>query len=128
MLNKISLDEAIDHLEKLGFDLIGAGSNTSSPTEMLASSAFGDLISQMRNRYDLIILDSAPILNVADALTTSRYADFVLVAVRYAKDSLEGVAEALSLLDKAEVKNRALVINRILSDEISHYGYGYGYG
>lgn len=128
LLGRISLEEAIEHLDASGIDLLGAGSFVPSPSEMISSSAFENLLKSMRERYDLIVLDSAPILLVADAQIACRYADFSLLVIRYAKDSMENLKDAVGVLEKANMKNRAIVLNRVLSDGSSSYGYGYGGG
>lgn len=128
LLGRISLDEAIEHLDASGIDLLGAGSFVPSPSEMVSSSAFENLLKSMRERYDLIVLDSAPILLVADAQIACRYADFALLVVRYAKDSMECLKDAVGILEKANMQNRAIVINRVVSDNLSSYSYKYGGG
>lgn len=128
LLGRISLDEAIEHLDASGIDLLGAGSFVPSPSEMISSSAFENLLKSMRERYDLIVLDSAPLLCVADAQIACRYADFTLLVIRYAKDSMENLKDAVGILEKANMRNRAIVFNRVVSDGSSSYGYGYGGG
>lgn len=128
LLGKIPLEDAVEHFPGKTLDLIGAGSFILSPSEMISSSAFGNLISEMRPRYDLIILDTAPVLAVADAQIAARYADFVLLVLRYAKDRLEALEDALSVLDTVGEKKKAIVFNRCLREVGKGYGYGYGYG
>lgn len=127
LLGKISLEDALEHVGE-NLDLLGAGDRVSSPSEMISSSLFEQLISDMRQKYDLIILDSAPMLVVADAQIACRYADFSLLVLRYAKDSLEQLQEALSALDKTKIEKKALVFNRCVREGHLSYGYGYGYG
>lgn len=128
LLGRISLEEAIEHLDGSGIDLLAEGSFVPSPSELIASKAFENLVREMALRYDLVLLDSAPILVVNDAQIACRYADFVLLVLRYAKDSMEGLEEAVSLLDKSNAKNRACVLNRCERSRGLGYGYGYGYG
>ena len=128
LLKRITLDEAIDHLEGSNIDLLGAGSFVPSPSEMISSSAFENLVRKMRERYDLVILDSAPLLYVADAQIACRYADFALLVVQYGKDSMEDIQSSLSLFDKANMTNRAMVMNRVVADGADAYGYKYGGG
>lgn len=126
LLGKIPLEDAVEHFPGKTLDLIGAGSLVSSPSEMISSSAFGNLISEMRSQYDLVILDSAPVLTVADAQIASRYADFLLLVLRYAKDRMEVLEEALSVLESGGEKKKAIVFNRCHREAGKGYGYGYG--
>lgn len=125
LLGRISLEEAIEHLDGSAIDLLAEGSFVPSPSELIASKAFENLVQEMASRYDLVILDSAPVLVVNDAQIACRYADFVLLVVRYAQDSLEDLEEASALLDKSNVKLRACVLNRC--EKRSHPG-SYYYG
>lgn len=127
LLGKLPLEEALEHLNPQ-MDLLGAGSFSSSPSEMISSKAFESLIDEMKSKYDLIVIDSAPVLAVADALIASRYSDFVLIVVRYGHDSMEALREGLGQFDKANVKHKAIVFNRCVYENGHGYGYGYGYG
>lgn len=128
LLKRISLDEAIEHLEGSNIDLLGAGSFVPSPSEMISSAAFENLLREMRGRYDLIVLDSAPLLYVADAQIACRYADFALLVVRYGKDTLEDLQSSVAMLDKAGMSSRAIVMNRVVADGSDSYGTKYGGG
>lgn len=128
LLGKVTLDEAIEHLNGSKIDLIGAGSYSSSPSEMISSKAFEKLVNEMKSNYDLVLIDSAPVLAVADALIASRYADFVLLVIRYGRDSMEALHEGLGQFEKANVAHKAMVFNRCVYEGGHGYGYGYGYG
>ena len=129
LLGQIALDEAVEHLDGAQVDLLGAGSYSSSPSEMISSKAFENLLNEMKPKYDLIIVDSAPVLAVADALIASRYADFVLLVIHYGHDSMEALREGLGQFEKANVEHKAMVFNRcVYEGGHSSYGYGYGYG
>lgn len=128
LLGRISLEDAVERIEASGIDLLGAGSFVPSPSEMISSPAFGKLVLALRERYDLVILDSAPLLCVADAQMACRYADFALLVVRYGRDSMDALRDSVEILDKSDMKKRAIVINRVISDGSSSYGYGYGNG
>jgi len=125
-LGHIPLDEAIEHIDGANIDLIGTGRGVPSPSEMIASASFGNLISTVRTKYDLVIIDTPPILFVTDAQIACRYSDFALLLVRYAVHDMESVKEGLALLDQVNMTNRAIVLNRCVY-EGGHGSYGYGY-
>ncbi|GAB3014966.1 GumC family protein [Bowmanella dokdonensis] len=65
-----------------GIDIIGAGTSPSNPQEMLASERFGYLLKQLRERYEHIILDTAPTMAVSDAMVVANHCDSLIYVVK----------------------------------------------
>lgn len=126
-LGQIALDNAIEHIDRANIDLLGAGRVVSSPSEIIASSAFGKLIAWARERYDVVIVDTPPILLMTDAQIACRVCDFALLLVRYGANSMEDINDALSLLDQVNMKDRAIVLNRCVHEPGSYGSYNYSY-
>lgn len=126
-LGQIALDEAIEHIEGANIDLIGTGRAVPSPSEIIASSAFGRLIASARERYDVVIVDTPPVLLMTDAQLACRVCDFALLLVRYGSDSMENINDALDLLDQVNMKSRAIVLNRCVHEPGAYGSYNYRY-
>lgn len=97
------------------------------PGEFVAANAVGELLRDLRTRADLVIVDSAPVLSVGDALALSRYVDGTLLVIRATSVSRGDLAETARLL----ARTQAACVGFILTDtrsRTSAYGYGYGYG
>ena len=81
-----SLNEVIQHCglqnEETAFDVISSGHTPPNPIELLSSSNMAALLSQLRERYDYIIMDLPPIGEVSDALAVSKDLDGTLLVVR----------------------------------------------
>jgi Mrp family chromosome partitioning ATPase len=111
-----------------GFTLLSAGIRSCRP-EALASPRMLRLLSALEHRYDRIILDTAPLLPVADTLgLCDRVGGFLLV-VRSQHTPREAITRAVSLLGADRFLG--LVLNDYearLRRGSGHYGYGYGYG
>lgn len=122
----LSLDEAIEKKNNTEVSILGAGSVPTNPSELLASDMFADIITKVRGKYDLIVIDTPPILMVADAQQVCKYADFVLIIVRYGAHNMESIKEGLQLIERAGIQHKAIVLNRC-QYEGGRYGYGYGY-
>jgi capsular exopolysaccharide synthesis family protein len=75
-----------------------AGTAGGDPQELLASNRMSQLLSAVRARYDLVILDTPPVLPVADALVLARHADATLMVVRWEKTPRSVVQDATRLL------------------------------
>ncbi|MDO6804684.1 CpsD/CapB family tyrosine-protein kinase, partial [Wenyingzhuangia sp. 1_MG-2023] len=77
-----ALDECIHHLEDLSIDVIPSGPIPPNPLELLSSRNFEQLLNTLRGRYDRIIIDTAPMRLVSDALYLSTLVDGVVYVVK----------------------------------------------
>ena len=128
LIGDCELDDIIIHNDKLGFDVISAGTVPPNPGELIRSEKLSEMFNILRQRYTFLIIDSSPVGIVPDAMALIEQTDVTLYVLRcmstdkrFAKQTLENLA--LHHKDK---------INLILSDthanKSSSAGYGYGYG
>lgn len=101
--DKISLEDAIKKTDYEGLDIITRGSPIYNPSFLLSSERFKKLIEDLREKYDFIILDSPPILQLSDYIHISKVSDGVLFVVSYAKTSRAQAREASALLRKDNI-------------------------
>jgi polysaccharide biosynthesis transport protein len=92
--------------------VLPGGSVPADPQELLASHRMALLLAELRGQYDLVILDTPPVIPVADALVLSRHADATLLVVRWEKTSRVAVHDALSLLRRGRASLMATVLTR----------------
>lgn len=76
------LDDCIEVLEGSGMHVMPAGLIPPNPLEMISSTRFSQALETLKDRFDRIIIDSAPLQAVSDALVLSSYADSVIFVVR----------------------------------------------
>lgn len=107
-------------------DVIVAGPVPPNPSELLLSDRIEQLIKELKQRYDYVIIDSAPIGLVSDTFSLSKYSDVTLYVSRanYTKKSF--IKYLNSVVERGQLKNVAVVVNDT-NPKLSH-GYGYGYG
>jgi len=107
-----------------GLSILPAGrSGENTYPELLANGAFAECLSRWQDRYDLIILDSSPVLPVADARIISRYADGVVMVVREGRCQRSNIVEALASL--GAVGGKLLGIVYVGSSRHKSYRYHY---
>ncbi len=108
-------------------DLLLAGPTPPNPTELLARENLGVIISLLRERYDYIILDTAPVGLVTDTLQIGKYADVSCFVCRadYTPKSSFGLINSLAMEEK--MPNMCVVLNGVDMSK-KKYGYYYGYG
>ena len=109
--------------------LPAGGSNTPEEAELLANGVFGACLARYRQQYDVVLLDSPPVLPVADARILSRHADGTILVVREGRCRQPEVQDTVSLLSVAGGRLFGTVyIGSRPSKRYYGYGYGYGYG
>jgi polysaccharide biosynthesis transport protein len=110
-------------------DVLQAGNSPSNPSELLGSSHFRDRLSSWREKYDFIVLDSAPLLPVTDSLTLARLCDIILLIARPGVTEKSQFARSYQLLTRNGNQFVATVLNGLRPEEVgysSYFGYGKG--
>jgi capsular exopolysaccharide synthesis family protein len=105
------------------FRLLAAGRIPPNPTEILSSSRFGDILATLAAAADLVIIDSTPLLGVADASALASRVDGVVLVVNPKEVNRRTLVHATEQLSKAGGR----VLGTILNAVSSGHGYGYGY-
>ena len=111
-------DVVVKHSEQLS--LIPAGSYSPSPGELLGSQRMKTLIDEAKKQYDLVLLDSSPILPVADALILSNIVDRAITVVRSGRTKRRMAQEALKRLRRVGASILGVVLND--SDDADQLG------
>jgi polysaccharide biosynthesis transport protein len=104
-------------------DVLPAGPRPPMPSETLGSSAFDDLLQQLRLRYDVILIDSPPALLVTDAVAISSKVDAVLWIAQSGVIARPQLARAAELINRHKMPVLGFVVNRMDVDSAA-YGYG----
>ena len=122
-LKKVIVSSGVnDHL-----DLLLAGPVPPNPTELLARESFDQVIVLLREHYDYIIIDTAPVGIVSDTLQISRVADLTVYVCRADYTPKSNFSLLNSLAEEKKLPNPCVVLNGIDMSK-RKYGYYYGYG
>jgi capsular exopolysaccharide synthesis family protein len=111
--------------------VITAGPVPPNPNELMAVPLLDELIADCREKYDYIILDTAPLGIVSDSFSLNRFADVSLYVVRADYTPKKNIEDATKLFLNKKVKNMYFVLNASDVHKVAfRYGYGqkYGYG
>ena len=106
---------------------ITAGRIPPNPAELLGSQRFHDVVANLRSQFDYVIIDSPPVLAVADALEMSRAVDGVVLVVGIERVRGPQLETALTSLRQISASPIGLVANRLARTGVDAYGY-YAYG
>jgi len=124
------LKEVSLYVEELGFDILTATRSDKNAADIFASQRFSELITELREYYDYIIIDSPPVLAVPDARLISAISDANIYVVEWNKTTCAQVDQGLDMLSSIGVNTIGLVLNQIDPHKTKTYGYtgSYGYG
>ncbi|TJY42767.1 CpsD/CapB family tyrosine-protein kinase [Cohnella pontilimi] len=108
-----------------GLSLITSGPIPPNPSELLGSKRMETLILELKQQYDLIVLDTPPVLAVTDPLIVSRLTDGVLLMADAGKIKREMILKAKGALERVEARILGVVLNNINRKTVDGYYYGY---
>ena len=92
--------------------LLPSGPTPLNPTRMFESERLKELIGTLSSRFDLIILDSAPLLIKSDAAVLGRYVDGIIYIAEAGKTTRKAVTETVDILKKANLRLLGVVLNK----------------
>jgi succinoglycan biosynthesis transport protein ExoP len=123
----LDLDEALITVQAGGFHFLSAGTPGRDPSRVLKSARLSELIARLRQTYDLVIIDTPPVLPVADALIMGRWADGAVMAARFDASRLPLVERANRQLALAGIPVLGVVVNGVRGQDAAYGNYAYSY-
>ena len=128
---QIPVEEAVRTDEPSGLDYLSSGGHAPNPADLLGSEHMRALLQRVGGAYDLVILDSAPVISVTDSRILAGFADSSVLLVRWDKTRRETVVNALKQLDQAGASIAGVVLNQVDVKRHAQYDYsdsGYYHG
>lgn len=128
--DEITVDELIMNSRRFNDLLvIDCGPIPENPAEIMTHPKIGQLIEELKERFDYVIIDTAPVGQVADAFSLSPYTDVSIFLIRYNYTNKAQLNILKDILYYKKLNNPMVVLNDAKQDSNSAYGYGgYGYG
>ncbi|MBQ9485422.1 MAG: CpsD/CapB family tyrosine-protein kinase, partial [Clostridia bacterium] len=128
MKGDLDLDGLIKKSKYNNVDVITRGGEIYNPALVLVSEKFKELMAALRERYDFVLLDCAPVLQVSDYIHISKISDGALFLVAYGRTTKTQVADAVKELRKNQVTLLGTLFTMYDKKKDAHYGYGRYYG
>ncbi len=122
---KIAIEAAVQKELNIGFDFISRGMVPPNPAELLMHKNFGQLISWASSNYDIVILDTPPILAVTDAAIIGNYAGTTLLVARFEVNTAKEIEVSIKRFEHGGVIVKGCILNGVVKKASSYYSYGY---
>ena len=105
--------------------VIGSGTFPPNPSELLMSKRFNELLDKLSEDYDLVLIDSPPIMAVTDAAIIGQRTGTNLIVCRYGVNPIKEIEITATRLDRAGIHINGVVFNAMQQGNGTGYGYGY---
>lgn len=129
LIGKVSLADALQEYGSSGLHVLASGPIPPNPSELLQSHAMEALLTDLRGKFDVIIVDAPPLLPVTDAALVAAQADGAVIVIRHGRTTRDQLQHSIERLEAVDAKALGVVINQAPSRKNrTGYGYGYGYG
>jgi non-specific protein-tyrosine kinase len=106
-------------------DVLPSGPVPPNPSELLGSNAMTDMLAELEDGYDVVLIDSPPVLPVTDAAVLSGIASGTVVVTRYGRTRFEQLAQTVEELRSVDAKLYGLVMTMTPPKSASTYADGY---
>ena len=117
------LDKYIVSTSNKNIDLLPTGPTPPNPVELLASESNQKLMKNLREHYDVILLDCPPVLGLSDTMIMTKYSDANLIVVSSRKTKVESLDKAKKVFEQAKANITGVIINRASVKDNTYYSY-----
>ncbi|WP_125717064.1 polysaccharide biosynthesis tyrosine autokinase [Pseudoalteromonas rubra] len=123
---RLTLEQTIKHTQVKGLDVITRGQIPPNPSELLMHENFTRLIEEVSSKYDLVIVDTPPILAVTDPAIVSAHAGTTLLVTRFGQNHVKELEITRNRFEQNGIDVKGVVFNGVVRKSVNAYGY-YGY-
>ncbi|RTE53789.1 polysaccharide biosynthesis tyrosine autokinase [Arenibacter aquaticus] len=110
-------------------DVIYSGKIPPNPAELLMSNRMKELLEEVSEKYDYVIVDTAPLMVVTDTLLITEYADHIIYVTKAGVTEKKVLDFPVKLKNEGKLNGLSFVVNNVKVSNLGYGGsYGYGYG
>ncbi|MBK5717120.1 polysaccharide biosynthesis tyrosine autokinase [Klebsiella pneumoniae] len=124
---KMTVERAIQPLSMAGFDFIARGAVPPNPAELLMHKNFDALLSWASQNYEIVVLDTPPILAITDAAIIGNYVGTTLLVARFEQNTAKEIEVSVRRFEQSGVIVKGCILNGIIKKASSYYSYGYNH-
>lgn len=123
LLRSHSGEKVTQKTEIGNLDFISRGHIPPNPSELLMTQAFSDLLEWAKQNYDLVIVDTPPVLAVSDACVAAKYAGTVMLVTRFQKNSIKEVEVSVKRFVQNDITVSGVILNGVEKTASNAYEY-----
>jgi capsular exopolysaccharide synthesis family protein len=127
MMGEINVDDSIATPGMDNLHIITGGSNVPNPAELVSSKSILEFIKQVRAEYDMVLIDTAPVLAATDAAVWGSRCDGVIMVYQVGKIARGALKRAKAQLDAVQARIAGVVLNGLKAEISPDFGYPYKY-
>jgi capsular exopolysaccharide synthesis family protein len=128
MIGQMTLDQVLQPVvDEAGLTLLPCGPVPPNPAELLSSPKFTEIFDELKRRFDIVIVDSSPLMPVTDPVLLSRLTDMTLLIVSAGKTTKGQLRRGLEHLAQVGTERIGIVLNEVSRSTDEVYGYGSSY-
>ena len=124
---KSPVSQAVKNVANGSFDFIARGAIPPNPAELLMHPRFQQLLDWAGEHYDLVLVDTPPVLAVTDAAVIGRYAGTTLLVARFEQNTAKEIEVSIRRFEQSGVAIKGCILNGVVKKASSYYGYGYSH-
>ena len=127
LIGQVKVNDVVQRWGRKHLDLLPAGQVPPNPSELLGSVAMKKFLAKAEKDYDVVLLDSAPLLPVTDAAILSKLTGGVVVVVAVGKTTKPQLTAALGHIETVGGRTLGFIMNKIPTKGVDAYRYRYSY-
>jgi succinoglycan biosynthesis transport protein ExoP len=119
-----NLEDVLIRDERSGATVLPLSQSANTAKDIFGSPAMREILATLRQRYDLVILDTPPILAISDALVLARQADAVILVAKWRKTPAKALEAAIRALSSVDAALSGVLLTKVDMRQQRKYGYG----
>lgn len=127
LIGEANIEDVAQPLETEGLEVLASGPIPPNPSELLGSKNMQDLLNDAMAKYDFVVVDTAPLLAVTDAVVLSHYVGGTVVVAQSQRVRKPQLGQALDKLEAVQARVLGIILNRVQSGSQGAYIYNYSY-
>ncbi|VUC77830.1 polysaccharide biosynthesis tyrosine autokinase [Raoultella terrigena] len=124
---KVEFEKAVKNSQLENLNFVCRGQVPPNPSELLMHPRFKAFLDQASSNYDLILIDTPPILAVTDAAIIGQYVGTALLVARFELNTAKEIEISKRRFEQSGVPVKGCILNGVIKKASSYYGYGYNH-
>lgn len=125
LVGAVDFEQACVAWGESSLSFLPAGEVPPNPAELLASARMSELLGELRAKFDVMVVDTAPLLSVSDAAIIAQYVDTTVIVADVTKVRLAQLSRSLATLERGRAQIAGVLLSRVKQRRSDEYNYYY---